>query len=44
VPPDIEEDILKKLALESDACKKWLEGAEPKRIIIVPSKLINLVV
>lgn len=44
VPPDIDADTLKKLALESDACKKWLEGAEPKRIIIVPSKLINLVV
>jgi len=44
VPPDIDTVTLKKLALESDACKKWLEGAEPKRIIIVPSKLINLVV
>jgi leucyl-tRNA synthetase len=44
VPPDIDSETLKKLALESDACKKWLEGAEPKRIIIVPSKLINLVV
>lgn len=43
VPPDIDTVTLKKLALESDACKKWLEGAEPKRIIIVPSKLINLV-
>jgi leucyl-tRNA synthetase len=44
VPPDIDSETLKKLALESDACKKWLEGTEPKRIIIVPSKLINLVV
>ena len=43
VAPDIDADTLKKLALESDASKKWLEGAETKRIIVVPGKLINLV-
>ena len=43
VAPDIDADTLKKLALESDASKKWLEGAAPKRIIVVPGKLINLV-
>jgi len=43
VAPDIDADTLKKLALESDASKKWLEGTAPKRIIVVPGKLINLV-
>jgi leucyl-tRNA synthetase len=23
--------------------KKWLEGAQPKRVIVVPGKLVNLV-
>ncbi len=34
---------LEKLALASDAAKKWLDGNKPKRIIVVPGKLINLV-
>ena len=34
---------LQKLALESEIAHKWLEGCVPKRIIVVPGKLVNIV-
>jgi leucyl-tRNA synthetase len=27
----------------TEEAKRWLEGAEPKKIIVVPGKIINLV-
>ncbi len=43
VPADITEEAAKKLALESDAIKKFLEGKMPKKVVYVPRKLINIV-
>ncbi|NTW61508.1 leucine--tRNA ligase [Candidatus Saccharibacteria bacterium] len=37
------EDI-KRLAIESDNVKKFVEGNQPKKIIYVPGKLVNVVV
>ena len=34
---------LERLALASDVAEKWLEGATPRRVIVVPGKLVNLV-
>ena len=34
---------LERLALASDVAEKWLEGAAPRRVIVVPGKLVNLV-
>ncbi len=34
----------RRLALASDAVQKWLAGKEPRHVIYVPDKLINLVV
>ena len=34
----------RRLALASDAVQKWLAGKEPRQVIYVPDKLINLVV
>jgi leucyl-tRNA synthetase len=31
------------MALSSEVANKWLEGATPKRVIVVPGKLVNLV-
>ena len=31
------------VALASDVAEKWLEGAAPRRVIVVPGKLVNLV-
>jgi len=44
VSADISEEEAKKIALESDKIKKWLEGKEIKKIIFVKGKLVNIVV
>ena len=43
VPADADKDTLEQLALSSDIASKWLEGAAPRRVIVVPGKLVNLV-
>ncbi|MFN5697410.1 MAG: leucine--tRNA ligase [Cyanobacteriota bacterium] len=43
VPADAEAATLEKLALESEIALKWLEGQKPRRVIVVPGKLVNLV-
>ncbi len=37
------EDITEKV-LASDLIQKWLEGKEPKKVIVVPKKIVNVVV
>ena len=43
VPASISKDELEQVALASDVAKKWLEGNPPKRVIVVPGRLVNLV-
>ena len=43
VPKDTSEDALEKLALASDRVQSHLSGREPKKIIVVPGRLINVV-
>ena len=43
VPADADKATLEALALSSDIAVKWLEGAAPSRVIVVPGKLVNLV-
>ena len=43
VPANADESSLEQLALTSDVAKKWLEGNPPRRVIVVPGKLVNLV-
>ena len=43
VPADTSKDQLEQLALASDVAQKWLEGNPPRRVIVVPGKLVNLV-
>jgi leucyl-tRNA synthetase len=43
VPAEADKETLESMALSSDVAKKWLEGAQPKRVIVVPGKLVNLV-
>jgi len=43
VPAAISKDELEQVALASEVAKKWLEGNAPKRVIVVPGKLVNLV-
>lgn len=44
VPADIAEEAAKELALGSDAVKKHLDGKQPRRVIYVPGRLVNIVV
>lgn len=44
VPKDISQADLEKMVLALDMVQKWLEGAAPKKIIVVPGRMINIVV
>ena len=43
VPADIDEPRAKELAVESEAVQKFLDGKEPKKIVYVPGRLVNIV-
>jgi leucyl-tRNA synthetase len=43
VPADADAATLERLALESEVARRWLEGQAPRRVIVVPGKLVNLV-
>ena len=44
MPVDISEAMAKSAALESENVQNYLEGREPKKIIYVPGRLVNIVV
>jgi leucyl-tRNA synthetase len=44
VPIDIDEELLKQMALSSQRVKKFMDGKAVQRVIIVPQKLVNIVV
>jgi len=44
VPATINEDDLKSQALQDERIIKFTDGKEPKKIIVVPKKLVNIVV
>ncbi|MDD5059500.1 MAG: leucine--tRNA ligase [Candidatus Omnitrophica bacterium] len=41
---DITEDKLKELVLKDEKVASWLEGKSPKKFIVVPRKLVNIVI
>ena len=41
---NLSKDELGDIAIKSDAAQKWIDGKEPKRIIVVPNKLVNIVI
>jgi leucyl-tRNA synthetase len=43
VPANTDASELERLALASEVAVKWLEGQPPRRVIVVPGKLVNLV-
>ena len=43
VAVDCSKEELERLALASDVAQRWLEGKPPRRVIVVPGKLVNLV-
>ena len=44
LPVDASEDDALARALESERVESWVEGKEPRRVIYVPGKLLNIVV
>jgi leucyl-tRNA synthetase len=44
VPADIGDEEAKEKALASEAVRKFLEGKEPHKVIVVPGRLVNIVV
>jgi leucyl-tRNA synthetase len=44
VPPDASEEDIKSAALATDGAQKYMEGKPPKKVIVVPKKLVNIVV
>ncbi len=44
VAKDMDKKVLEELVLNHEKSKKWLEGKEIKKIIIVPNKIVNIVV
>ena len=44
VPADASEDEIKTAAMASEDVKKYLDGKEPKKVIVVQKKLVSIVV
>lgn len=44
IPVSTTEDVAKSIALESETIRKYLGGATPRKVIVVPGKLVNIVV
>lgn len=43
VPVDVTDEVAKSTALASEAVQRHLEGRAPKKVIVVPGKLVNIV-
>jgi leucyl-tRNA synthetase len=44
VPADISREAMERLALESPRVQAYLQGKPPRKVIVVPGKLVNVVV
>ena len=43
-PAGTTKEEVEKLALSADGAAKWLDGKTPKKVIVVPNKIVNIVV
>ena len=43
-PTEADADKVKEIALSHELAEKWLEGKEPKKIIVVPGRIVNIVI
>jgi leucyl-tRNA synthetase len=44
VPADMPKDEVEKLAMATQAVQKALDGGAPKKVIVVPGRIVNVVV
>lgn len=43
LPTNLSKDEIEKEVLANEEAQKWLEGNDPKRIIVVPGRIVNIV-
>lgn len=41
---DVPQEQMKTMVLQNELVQKWLDGKDPKKIIVVPNKIINVVI
>ncbi len=44
IATDMKKDEIEKMALGLDSIKKWMDGKQAKKVIIVPGRMVNIVV
>jgi leucyl-tRNA synthetase len=44
LPADMTKEEVEKAALGNDNSTKWMEGKTPKKVIVVPGKIVNIVI
>lgn len=44
LPLDLPKEQVEETVVQNDIVKKWLEGKDPKKIIFVPGKMVNVVI
>ena len=44
LPADMSKEEVEKAALNHEYSAKWIEGKTPKKIIVVPGKIVNIVI
>ena len=44
LPTNMSKEDIEKAVLEAEASQKWLDGKSPKKMIVVPGKIVNVVV
>ena len=44
LPADATKDQVQEAALTNEQAAKWLDGKEPKKVIVVPGKIVNVVI
>ena len=43
-PADASKEEVEKIALSAEGAAKWLDGKQPRKVIVVPGKIVNIVV
>ena len=44
VPADASQEAVQEIALAHEVVQQWLEGKAPRKVIVVPGRIINVVV
>lgn len=44
LPSDMSASEVEKVALAHETSAKWMEGKTPKKVIVVPKKIVNIVI